>query len=198
MDKPDYYEILGIGRDASLEQIKNAFRSQALRWHPDRNQGDPTSEKRFKAAAEAYEVLREPEKRDLYDSERDHKNTGAAFSGFGHRGKRGRGCGGRRCARSSRHSSRKGGWSGSFREHMVEVALDPSEATNGCEREITCDSVLGRTTLLLHFPPGLYDGDVVRLTGIVGEGYPGLGKDIYLRISVAPMSEETREGSRLR
>ena len=106
--KPDYYETLGVSRDASLEQIKSAFRNQALRWHPDRNPDDPGAERRFKAAAEAYEILRDPEKRSLYDSGRRLNHSGTAFSGFGRGGKRGRGCGqgrGRRCARRSRQES---------------------------------------------------------------------------------------------
>ena len=108
MAKPDYYETLGVSRDASLEQIKSAFRHLALRWHPDKNPGDPGAERRFKAAAEAYEILRDPEKRSLYDSGRRLNHSGSDFAGLGRRGKRGRGCGrgrGRRCARRSNHFS---------------------------------------------------------------------------------------------
>ena len=67
MTKQDYYQTLGVGRDASTEQIKRAYRQLALKFHPDRNPGDAQAEERFKQAAEAYEVLSDPEKRAAYD-----------------------------------------------------------------------------------------------------------------------------------
>lgn len=65
----DYYEVLGVPRDADAEAIKKAYRALALRWHPDRHQGDAktAAEARFKAASEAYEVLSDPAKREKYD-----------------------------------------------------------------------------------------------------------------------------------
>jgi len=67
MGKRDYYEILGVPRDADQRQIKQAYRRLAMQLHPDRNPGDPEAEDRFKEAAEAYDVLSNPEKRELYD-----------------------------------------------------------------------------------------------------------------------------------
>ncbi len=63
----DYYEVLGVSRDADAEEIKKAYRQLALKWHPDKNPGDPSAEKKFKEIAEAYEVLSDPERRRLYD-----------------------------------------------------------------------------------------------------------------------------------
>lgn len=65
--KRDYYEILGVPRDAGPEQIKKAYRQAALKYHPDRNKTDPDAERKFKEAAEAYEVLSDPQKRQRYD-----------------------------------------------------------------------------------------------------------------------------------
>ncbi len=65
--KRDYYEILGVDRNASQEELKRAYRRMALKYHPDRNPGDPEAERRFKEAAEAYEVLSDPDKRARYD-----------------------------------------------------------------------------------------------------------------------------------
>lgn len=67
MTRRDYYEALGVERDATLEQIKSAYRKAALRHHPDRNPGDKEAEARFKEAAEAYSVLSDAEKRARYD-----------------------------------------------------------------------------------------------------------------------------------
>lgn len=64
----DYYSILGVDRNASQEDIKKAYRKMALKYHPDRNPGDKTAEERFKKAAEAYEILGDPEKRRRYDT----------------------------------------------------------------------------------------------------------------------------------
>lgn len=65
--KKDYYEILGIPRTATQEEIKRAYRKLAFKYHPDRNPGDKEAEERFKEIAEAYDVLRDPEKRAIYD-----------------------------------------------------------------------------------------------------------------------------------
>lgn len=67
MGKSDYYEVLGIDRNASTEDIKKAYRRMAMKYHPDKNKDDPDAEEKFKEASEAYEVLTDPEKRKLYD-----------------------------------------------------------------------------------------------------------------------------------
>jgi molecular chaperone DnaJ len=76
MQKRDYYEILGVGRNASEDEIKKAYRKLALKYHPDRKPNDKAAEERFKEATEAYEVLKEPDARSRYDR-------------FGHRGMQG-------------------------------------------------------------------------------------------------------------
>ena len=67
MAKRDYYEVLGVGRDASEGDVKKAYRRLAMKFHPDRNPDDATAEESFKEATEAYEVLSDPEKREAYD-----------------------------------------------------------------------------------------------------------------------------------
>ncbi|MDW8468346.1 MAG: molecular chaperone DnaJ [Burkholderiales bacterium] len=67
MAKRDYYEVLGVNRDASEDEIKRAYRKLAMKWHPDRNPDNPKAEERFKEAKEAYEVLSDRQKRAAYD-----------------------------------------------------------------------------------------------------------------------------------
>lgn len=78
MSKRDYYEVLGVGRDADEAELKRAYRKLAMKYHPDRNSNDPEAEKKFKQAAEAFDVLKNPDKRARYDQ-------------FGHDGLRGAG-----------------------------------------------------------------------------------------------------------
>ena len=82
MTKRDYYEILGVSKNASKEEIKKAYRKQALKFHPDKNPGDKSAEEKFKEAAEAYEVLSNDEKRSRYDRF-GHAGMGGAGNGFG-------------------------------------------------------------------------------------------------------------------
>jgi molecular chaperone DnaJ len=83
MLKRDYYEILGVDRGGSNEQIKKAYRKLALKYHPDRNPGDKEAEEKFKEAAEAYEVLRDSGKRSIYDQFGHEGLQGTGFTGFG-------------------------------------------------------------------------------------------------------------------
>ncbi len=82
-NKRDYYEILGVGRDAAEGDLKSAYRKLALQYHPDRNPGDREAEEKFKEAAEAYEVLRDVRKRKIYDQYGHQGLEGNGFSGFG-------------------------------------------------------------------------------------------------------------------
>ena len=81
MAKRDYYEVLGLSRNAADDEIKKAYRKAAIKFHPDKNPGDATAEEKFKEAAEAYEVLSNADKRARYDR-------------FGHQGVNGPGGGG--------------------------------------------------------------------------------------------------------
>ncbi|AVM56603.1 molecular chaperone DnaJ [Bacteroides heparinolyticus] len=88
MEKRDYYEILEVGKTATADEIKKAYRKKAIQYHPDKNPGDKTAEEKFKEAAEAYDVLSNPDKRARYD-QFGHAGLGGAagnggpFGGFG-------------------------------------------------------------------------------------------------------------------
>ena len=83
MSKRDYYEILEVSKTASADEIKKAYRKKAIQYHPDKNPGDKVSEEKFKEAAEAYEVLSDPQKRQRYDQYGHAGVGGAAGGGFG-------------------------------------------------------------------------------------------------------------------
>ncbi|MFO7574314.1 MAG: molecular chaperone DnaJ [Bacteroidales bacterium] len=81
MEKRDYYEVLGVSKSASKEEVKKAYRKQAIKYHPDKNPGNHEAEEKFKEAAEAYEVLSNDEKRSRYDRF-GHAGVGGAGNGF--------------------------------------------------------------------------------------------------------------------
>lgn len=82
MSQRDYYEVLGVSKDASQAEIKKAYRKRAMKFHPDRNKKDPDAEKKFKEASEAYEVLSDPDKRERYDRF-GHQGINGGFGGRG-------------------------------------------------------------------------------------------------------------------
>lgn len=93
MARRDYYEVLGVAKTATADEIKKAYRKKAIQYHPDRNPGDKEAEEKFKEAAEAYEVLSNPDKRSRYDQFGFAGVDGAAggggaggFGGFGGQG----------------------------------------------------------------------------------------------------------------
>ena len=85
MAKRDYYEVLGVGKDASADQIKSAYRKKAVKYHPDKNKGDKAAEDKFKEASEAYHVLSNSERKQNYDNfgHAAFENGGGGRGGFG-------------------------------------------------------------------------------------------------------------------
>src|SRR5580700_25511 len=80
VSKADFYDVLGVSRDVSDQELKSAYRKQALKYHPDRNPGDQAAEEKFKAASEAYQVLSDADKRAAYDRY-GHAGVSSGFGG---------------------------------------------------------------------------------------------------------------------
>lgn len=152
MSKRDYYDILGVGKSASVEEIKKAYRKMALKYHPDKNPDDKQAEEMFKEAAEAYEILSSQDKRSRYDQ-------------FGHAGMRNGGMGGSHMSMDDIFSHFGdifgGAFGGGFGGHTsrrrvnrgsnlrVKVKLSLEDVANGVEKKIKlnkykeCDSCRG-------------------------------------------------------
>lgn len=155
MEKRDYYEVLGISKDASEQEIKKAYRKMAMKYHPDKNQGNKESEEQFKEVNEAYEVLSDPQKRRTYDQ---FGHAGFSGGGFGQGGfSGGQGFGGFEdmfgdifgdmFGGGSRGSRKNGPRKGADMRLRMELKFE--EAAFGVEREISiqreeeCDACHG-------------------------------------------------------
>jgi molecular chaperone DnaJ len=147
MSKRDYYEVLGVERNANAEEIKKAYRKQALKFHPDKNPGDKNAEESFKEVGHAYEVLSDPQKRAAYDQ--------YGHDAFDPRRRAGRGGGFHDPFEVFREAFDGGGVEDIFEQFFgggsrrdptgpergsnlrYDLEIEFEEAANGCEREIT-------------------------------------------------------------
>ncbi len=173
MNGSDYYSKLDVGKGASDEEIKSAFRKLALKYHPDKNPGDSEAERRFKELSAAYDVLSDPLKRRSYDMNRGGAAGFGAdfFGGFGAFGGscgRGRGCRGRRWQQRSAFGT------------ACVVELTPEEARLGVEREFVMGGSSGFVKISVAIPKGTEDGAVFRVNAPEGEFFDG-GFDIHVR-----------------
>ncbi|MBZ0290908.1 MAG: DnaJ domain-containing protein [Anaerolineae bacterium] len=214
----DYYQTLGVKRDASEKEIKSAYRKMAKKYHPDTNPNDPGTEARFKEVNEAYEVLSDSEKRQMYDRF-GTVNPGAGFPGGGQPGGQyytnvdmgdgsfndifksifgdfGRGSGGRTTRTTQGAPGGFGGFGmasdGQDIEQAVKITL--REAYSGATRLIT----KGERKIKVNIPAGADTGTKVRLSGEggqgVGGGQPG---HLYLVVEVEPDNQFERNGNDL-
>ena len=211
-EKRDYYEILGVGKNASDDEIKKAYRKLAVKYHPDRNPGDKEAEAKFKEINEAHEVLSDKQKRARYD-QFGHAGvggaSGGAYGGFGG----GNPFSGGNFNFNGQTFNFDFGGGGAFddilgslfgfgnagarrprrgADYQTNVTLTFEEAIFGTTKSVTVDG----TELKVKIPAGIDDGMSIRLRGKGGAapegGEPG---DLYVRVRVKPHKSLTREGA---
>ena len=199
MPEKDYYEVLGVNKKASPEDIKRAYRKLAVKYHPDKNPGDKNAEDKFKEASNAYQVLSDPEKRKIYDI-RGHAgvhdsgfqgftNFDDIFSQFGDIfgqeifGNFGDVFGDVFTRRGSRIHTRSGG------DLQTKLTISFEESVFGAEKQIRVDN----RTITVKIPAGIKDGQTLRLTGQGKSVNGGNRGSLHAKISVQPHSNFKRE-----
>jgi len=218
----DYYQILGVSRDASDEEIRKAYRKLARKYHPDLNPDNKQAEEKFKEANEANEALSNPQRRKQYDALGSGWQEGQAFTvppGFeemfarAHGQKGGFSFGGTGFSDffetlfgAARGTAGGGPWGnvrgGDFsargQDIEGEIMVTLEEACRGTTRAITLQRDEKKETYRVKIPPGIEQGSRIRLGGqgqeAVGGGEAG---DLYLRIRIAPHPDFRLDGGNL-
>jgi curved DNA-binding protein len=211
MGQRDYYEVLGIKKGASIEEIKRAYRKLAVKYHPDKNPGDKQAEERFKEINEAYAVLSDPKKKEQFDnfgSNNFHQRFSQEdiFRGFdvgdlfkdqgfgtddifsrifgqmrGHRGQAGGGHG-RMAARGE--------------DFSMEIQVSLRDAYHGGEKRVAYKRDGGREEISVKIPAGIESGAKLRVAGRGAPGrFGGAAGDLFLTVTVLPDPVFQREGA---
>ena len=193
MSHMNYYQILGIAREASTEEIKRAFRRLALKFHPDTNNGGEAAELRFKEINEAYSTLGDPDKRRNYDlrgrspvHEIFPRKGTYGFRTCGGRGGRCMGGGMAACFSGGNNAIKKAFCHPFSRYHenkgaVHEIHLTREEALSGAEKSISLGNGAAATILRIQTQSRLQDGDCL----IVKNGIPSpTPRDLYLKVKL--------------
>jgi len=213
----DYYEVLGVSRNATQEEIKKAFRKLAMKYHPDRNKGNKEAEEKFKEINEAYAVLSDPEKRKLYDMygsteferrytqedifrnfdfESAFRDLGIDLSGFFRKGKKG----GRvftfdlgdllgNLFGTTFGEEGYSPFGEIYETYQFELPLTIDEAMHGGEKEVFIPG--SYETLRIRIPPGIEDGTILKATKKSGKKV----REFHLKVKIrAPEGVKIENG----
>ncbi len=210
-----YYELLGVAKNASSDDIKKAYRKLAMQYHPDRNPGNKAAEEKFKEISEAYAVLSETDKRREYDQYGDsrfqqsgHREEAfrnadfssifqeMGFGGFDFESyfEGGQGQQGRRKRNANSGFRADTDFSNYDVEHEIEVGF--FDVYNGAERQINLTLTSGeRVNARIKIPAGIDDGKKLRLKNQGGSRPDGVRGDLYLKIRMLKHEQFERKGA---
>lgn len=202
----DYYQILGVSKTATTQEISKAFKKLALKYHPDHNSGDKKAEEKFKEINEAHEVLKDPKKRKMYDTLGPNWQEGQNFQPppnfenmhFSSAGGFGQGDfsdffetifgGGGFHSGSFRSGPRKGG------DSEANINLTLEEAYKGGQKNISLSGL--PKNLQVNIPAGVHQGAKIRLAGKGNPGKNGgMAGDLYLKVQILPHTDFHLDGN---
>lgn len=219
--KRDYYEVLGVSRTASEDEIKRAYRRLAKEYHPDRNPDNPESEAKFKEVQHAHDVLRDPQKRKQYD---DYGEVGVGQWETGRQGERVYQWGGSSVGAEDLEELLQsigggqrpgmfeelfggafGGGGGRRRarqpvrspDQTQRVSISFEQAALGTTLDLSLNTPTGRQTIEVKVPSGVEDGQKLRLRGRIPGPPGGTPGDLILLCHIKPHPYFTRTGSNL-
>lgn len=218
MQYRDYYEVLGVDKKASADEIKKAYRKLAKKYHPDLHPDDESAHKKFTEINEAYEVLSDPEKRNKYDTfgananfsggqNFDPRDFGFDFGNFGNGSYTYTSSGGSGFSdffdtlfggfggSSSKSSQGFGGFGSSFTKKPkskldTEVSISIDEAMKGTSRRISIKSETGIKDIEVNIPKGLKNKNKIKIDG----SKYGLNTDIYVMVKIKESEDLKLEG----
>lgn len=197
----DYYEVLGVKKDASADDIKKAYRKLAMKYHPDKNPEDKNAEEKFKEISEAYAVLSDAEKRKEYDAYgaegfSDKFSQEDIFRGFDINdlfrefgfggGSRTFNFGGGNRYQPQPHKGN---------DYEYDLSISVAEAYNGIKRELSLNLGSSVKKVSVNIPAGIDEGQKLRLKGEGGPGANGgPNGDLFVKIKIASSSKFYLEG----
>lgn len=208
-EKRDYYEVLGVSKSASDDEIKKAYRKLAIKYHPDKNPGDKTAEAKFKEINEAHDVLSDKQKRARYDQFGHAGVGGAGFGGGNPFGGAGNPFGGFN-GQTFNFEFGNGGMFDDILGSLFGFGANARRPRRGADMQVSViltfeEAIFGTTktvnangeNIKVKIPAGIDDGMSIRLKGKGGPAPEGGSEpgDLYVRVRVKPHKSLTREGA---
>ncbi|GLR74213.1 DnaJ C-terminal domain-containing protein [Aliivibrio sifiae] len=209
MSKRDYYDVLGVPKSSTEKEIKKAYKRLAMKYHPDKNQGDAQAADKFKEIKEAYEILTDADKRGQYDDyghaafKNGGMGGGGGFGGFedifgGAFGGGGRSRGGFGGGFEDMFSQQRQPRPKKGQDRQFNLTVEFAEAINGCEQIIELPINGVNKKINVKVPAGIEDGEKIRFVGKGEAGaFGGPAGDLLIQINTRPHTHLKRDGNDL-